>query len=64
MRLRVRPPSLGLAWSAYTKVHDRLLQPLIAADQPPAPTQLRNALNIIDRHVHNHPNTARLGTAA
>ena len=25
----------------YTKVHDRLLRPLIAADSPPAPTDLR-----------------------
>ena len=27
----------------YTKVHDRLLRPLIAADRPPAPPELRAA---------------------
>ena len=27
----------------YTKVHDRLLRPLIAADHPPAPVELRRA---------------------
>jgi hypothetical protein len=27
----------------YTKVHNRLLQPLLAADQPPDPIQLRRA---------------------
>ena len=28
----------------YTKVHDRLLRPLLAADAPPAPPDLRDAL--------------------
>ena len=28
----------------YTKVHDRLLGPLLAADHPPAPLELRQAL--------------------
>jgi hypothetical protein len=48
----------------YTKVHDRLLRPLIAADQPPAPIELRHALATIDRHVHAYTGHARLGTAA
>lgn len=48
----------------YTKVHDRLLRPLIAADSPPAPTELRQALRTIDRHVHSYTDHARLGTAA
>src|SRR6478752_2834326 len=48
----------------YTKVHDRLLRPLIAADQPPAPIELRHALATIDRHVHAYTDHARLGTAA
>jgi hypothetical protein len=48
----------------YTKVHDRLLRPLIAADQPPAPIELRRALATVDRHVHNYIDTARLPTAA
>ena len=36
----------------YTKVHDRLLRPLLAADQPPAPLPLRNALHTIDITQH------------
>jgi len=48
----------------YTKVHDRLLRPLIAADQPPAPAQLRNALRAIDRYLNDYTDHARIGTAA
>jgi predicted MarR family transcription regulator len=48
----------------YTKIHDRLLRPLIAADQPPAPVEVRRALATIDRHVHGYIDDARLGTAA
>jgi predicted MarR family transcription regulator len=48
----------------YTKVHDRLLRPLIAADQPPAPIELRHALATIQRHVNAYTDHARLGTAA
>ena len=48
----------------YTKVHDRLLRPLIAADTPPAPPDLRNALRVIDRHVHTYADKARLTKAA
>ena len=48
----------------YTKVHDRLLRPLIAADSPPAPIELRRALATIDRHIHDYTQRARLGTAA
>jgi hypothetical protein len=48
----------------YTKVYDRLLGPLIAADQPPAPIQLRRALATIDRHVDEYTDNARLGKAA
>ena len=36
----------------YTKLHDRLLRPLLAAaDQPPAPIELRRALATIDRAI-------------
>jgi predicted MarR family transcription regulator len=36
----------------YTKVHSRLLRPLIAAsDEPPAPPELRRALSTIDRII-------------
>jgi hypothetical protein len=48
----------------YTKVHDRLLRPLLAADRPPAPAELRQALTTIDRHVHDYIDHARLGKAA
>jgi hypothetical protein len=48
----------------YTKVHHRLLRPLIAADSPPAPPPLRAALRTIDRHVHAYIDQARLAEAA
>ena len=48
----------------YTKVHDRLLNPLIAADAPPAPVELRRALRVVDRHVDNYIERAKLGNAA
>src|SRR6266542_4401900 len=47
----------------YTKVHDRLLRPLLAADHPPAPPELRTALATIDRHVRNYADHARLAKA-
>jgi hypothetical protein len=48
----------------YTKVHHRLLRPLIAANAPPAPLELRHALATIDRHVHGYITDARLTNAA
>jgi hypothetical protein len=48
----------------YTKVHDRLLRPLIAADAPPAPAELRRALRVVDRHLHDYLDHARLRKAA
>ena len=48
----------------YTKIHDRLLRPLIAADAPPAPADLRRALRVVDRHVDAYIERARLGKAA
>ena len=48
----------------YTKVHDRLLRPLIAADRPPAPVELRRTLATLDRHVTGYIDQARLGKAA
>jgi hypothetical protein len=38
----------------YTKLHNRLLRPLMAADQPPAPLPLRQALRTIDRHIDDY----------
>jgi len=49
----------------YTKVHDRVLRPLVsAADVPPASLELRRALATIDRAVTEHVTNARLGLAA
>ena len=49
----------------YTKVHGRVLRPLLAtADQPPAPIELRRALAAIDRVIADYTDHARLGTAA
>ena len=38
----------------YTKLHNRLLRPLLAADYPPAPLQLRQALRTIDRCLEDY----------
>ena len=48
----------------YTKVHDHLLAPLIAADQPPAPADLQRALATIEHHVVGYADHARLRKAA
>ena len=48
----------------YTKLYNRLLRPLAAADQPQAPPALRQALTVIDRHVDDYITRARLKPAA
>jgi hypothetical protein len=48
----------------YTKLHNRLLRPLLAADQPQAPPELRAALRAIDQHIDGYINRARLSPAA
>jgi hypothetical protein len=48
----------------YTKLHNRLLRPLLAADQPQAPPELRAALRAIDQHVDAYITRARLTQAA
>ena len=48
----------------YTKLHDRLLGPLLAADHPPAPLELRNALRVVDRSIDDYIARARLKAAA
>jgi len=45
----------------YTKLYNRLLRPLTAADQPPAPLPLRQALRTIDKHIDTYIEQARLG---
>ncbi|MFZ0046563.1 MAG: hypothetical protein WAL16_12045 [Streptosporangiaceae bacterium] len=47
-----------------TKLHNRLLRPLLAADQPQAPPELRAALRAIDQHVDHYITRARLSPAA
>jgi hypothetical protein len=48
----------------YTKLHNRLLRPLLAGRQAQAPPPLRDALRVIDRHVDDYITRARLGKAA
>lgn len=48
----------------YTKLQRRLLDPLLAADHPPAPVELRRALATIDKTVKEYVANARFGTAA
>jgi hypothetical protein len=48
----------------YTKIHDRVLAPLFAAGQPPAPPQLRDALRAIEKHIDTRLADARLPAAA
>jgi hypothetical protein len=48
----------------YTKIYNRLLIPLTAADQPPAPPDLQHALRTLDHHVDTYIHHARLKPAA
>ena len=48
----------------YTKLHNRLLRPLAAADQPQSPPALRQALAVIDHHVDDYIARARLKPVA
>ena len=46
----------------YSKLHNRLLRPLLAADRPPAPLELRRALRVVERTVDDY--VASAGIAA
>jgi len=48
----------------FTKLDRRLLHPLLAADRPPAPPEVRRALTTIDHTIADYVANARLGTAA
>jgi predicted MarR family transcription regulator len=48
----------------YTKLGDRVLGPLLAADHPPAPIEVRRALATLDHAMGDYVTNARLGTAA
>jgi hypothetical protein len=55
----------GRRWALfYTKLHDRLLGPVLDADQPHAPLELREALRVIDQTVDSYINHARIRPAA
>jgi hypothetical protein len=47
----------------YTKLHDRLLGPFLAADRPPAPPALRDALAVIDQSVRDYIRQAHFKAA-
>ena len=60
-RNRYRLTHDGLAFAIfYPKVHDRLLRPLLATDEPPAPPPIRKALHTIDIHITQRIEDARL----
>jgi hypothetical protein len=48
----------------YTKLHNRLLRPLLAAGQRQAPPELRAALRTINQHVDGYITHARLSQTA
>ena len=48
----------------YTKLGHRVLPPLLAANHPPAPIELRQAFRVIDNHVEDYLEHARLKLAA
>jgi hypothetical protein len=47
----------------YNKLQNRLLRPLLEADKPPAPTEIRRALNTLERAVNDYVLRARLAPA-
>ena len=55
----------GLAFAIfYTKIHNRVLRPLMATDRPQAPPPVRAAMRTIDAHIHAQLLEARLPSAA
>jgi hypothetical protein len=47
----------------YTKLKNRLLSPLLEADKPPAPIDVRQALKTLERAITNYIQQARLAPA-
>ena len=56
----------GLAFAIfYTKVHNRILRPLLATtDAPHAPPPVKTALHTLEQHIHARLAATRLPTAA
>jgi hypothetical protein len=55
----------GLAFAIfYTKVHNRILRPLLATAAPTTPPPLRAAMRTIDQHINARLTDARLPPAA
>jgi hypothetical protein len=44
----------------YTKIFNRVLRPLMAADSAPAPIEVRQALRVLDRAVTDYIDNARI----
>ena len=64
-RNRYRLTDDGLALAVfYTKVHNRILRPLMAAPAPSTPPPIRAALSTIDQHITARLADARLPSAA
>jgi hypothetical protein len=54
----------GLAFAIfYTKIHNRVLRPLLATTAPTIPPPLRAALRTIDQHISARFDDARLPAA-
>ena len=47
----------------YTKLQNRLLEPLLEADKPPAPVAVRRALATLEHAVNDYVTAARLQPA-
>jgi len=61
----VRAHPEGVRWALfYTKLRDRLLWPLRAADQPATSVELCRALRVIDDSVDHYVDAARMKPAA
>jgi Mn-dependent DtxR family transcriptional regulator len=64
-RNRYRLTDDGLAFAIfYTKVHNRVLRPLMTSSGPQAPPQLRATMHTIDAHIDTRLVDARLPSAA
>jgi hypothetical protein len=61
---RHRGSCLGSSTFFNTEVRSRLLGPLLEADQPSAPAELRPALRTIEQVLGEYVSNARLGIAA